>query len=236
MADGDVAKVSDAIPEPEELAFVMDIDVLRDELQSAKQMLEMEVESKHNIEKKNRDQKCQIIAMEAEIDTLKAKLGLIPEDEVSMISKGLDRSESRNFKHLRKSGSGLWKSPSIAGIKKSKSGINKELLTKLPQQQQQQGQGVEHAQQDEELNEVNELDEEITSLKQSVQHARKQAEEMERKFKETMEKLLVAQGISTIICYSIEKIYLCIAYTKRISSSFFSYGYHYSYFFCSLGW
>lgn len=235
MADGDVAKVSDAIPEPEELAFVMDIDVLRDELQSAKQMLEMEVESKHNIEKKNRDQKCQIIAMEAEIDTLKAKLGLIPEDEVSMISKGLDRSESRNFKHLRKSGSGLWKSPSIAGIKKSKSGINKELLTKLPQQQQQQGQGGEHAQQDEELNEVNELDEEITSLKQSVQHARKQAEEMERKFKETMEKLLVAQGISTIICYSIEKKFMHSTHEAYILLLFFLW-LSLLLFFCSLGW
>lgn len=190
-------KLSNSIPEPEELAFVMDIDVLRDELQSAKQMLENEMESKHNIERKNRDQKCQIIAMEAEIETLKAKLGLIPEEEVSMLARGLGKSDSRTFSHLKKSGSGLWKSPSIVGIKKSKSGITKDLFPKPAQdnnkseQQQQPSQ-----QQDEELNEVNELEEEISSLKQTVQHARKQAEEMERKYKEAMEKLLVAQGNS----------------------------------------
>lgn len=188
-------KLSDSIPEQEELAFVMDIDVLRDELQSAKQMLEMEIEGKHNVEKKNRDQKCQIIAMEAEIETLKAKLGLIPEEEVSMLAKGLDKSDSRTFKHLRKSGSGLWKSPSIVGIKKSKSGITKDLLQKVPQDNKNEQQ-AQQVQQDEELNEVNELEEEISSLKQAVQHARKQAEEMERKYKETMDKLLVAQGIT----------------------------------------
>lgn len=188
VADTDLQKISDSIPEPEELAFVMDIDVLRDELQSAKQMLEMEIETKHNVEKKNRDQKCQIIAMEAEIETLKAKLGLIPEEECSMLTKGLDRS-------LRKSGSGLWKSPSIVGIKKSKSGITKDLLPKLPQPDSKTESQPQQQQQDDDMNEVNEFEEEISSLKQTVQHARKQAEEMERKYKEAMEKLLVAQGM-----------------------------------------
>lgn len=194
MAETDVQKVSEAIPEQDELAFVMDIDVLRDELQSAKQMLENEIESKHNVEKKNRDQKCQIIAMEAEIETLKAKLGLIPEDEVSMLTRGLDKSDSRTFKHLRKSGSGLWKSPSIVGIKKSKSGITKDILSKPPLPDGKSDQQQQPGQQDEEMNEVNEFEEEISSLKQAVQHARKQAEEMERKYKEAMEKMLVAQG------------------------------------------
>ncbi|ODN00295.1 hypothetical protein Ocin01_06400 [Orchesella cincta] len=200
VAETDVQKAStNLIPEPEELAFVMDIDVLRDELQSAKQMLEMEIETKHNVEKKNRDQKCQIIAMEAEIETLKAKLGLIPEDECSMLTKGLGRSDSKTFNHLKKSGSGLWKSPSIVGIKKSKSGISKDLPPKPTQDkggesQQQQGQQAQQQQNEDELIEVNEMEEEISSLKQTVQHARKQAEEMEKKYKEAMDKLLVAQA------------------------------------------
>lgn len=163
----------------EELTFVDDIDVLRDELQSAKQMLEMEIENKSNVEKKNRDQKCQIITMEAEINTLKAQLGLVSEDEVSMMSKGMDPRQSKS---LRKSSSGLWKSPSIVGIKKSKSGINKD------------GPKAQERNEDDDLQGVNEMEEEVLALKNQVQQAKKTAEDWEVKFKEAMQKLLVAQG------------------------------------------
>jgi len=165
-----------AIPEeaPEELTFMDDIDILRDELQSSKQMLEMEIENKANVEKKNRDLKCQIITMEAEINTLKAQLGLVSEDEVAMMSK--------EPKNLRKSSSGLWKSPSIVGIKKSKSGLNKDILKAAERNDE------------EDLQEVNEMEEEVNTLKGQVQQAKKTAEEWEAKFKEAMQKLLVAQG------------------------------------------
>lgn len=169
-----------AIPEEEEITFIDDIDVLRDELQSSKQMLEMEIENKQNVEKKNRDLKCQVITMEAEINTLKAQLGLVSEDEVSMMSRGLASGGN-----LRKSSSGLWKSPSICGIKKSKSGVNRDGPNK----------GFERGGGDEDdLQEVNEMEEEVMELKNKVQAAKKTAEDWEAKFKEAMAKLLVAQG------------------------------------------
>jgi predicted RNase H-like nuclease (RuvC/YqgF family) len=140
-------------------------------------MLEMEVENKTNVEKKNRDLKCQIITMEAEINTLKSQLGLVSEDEVAMMSK--------EPKNLRKSSSGLWKSPSIVGIKKSKSGLNKDVvITKA----------ADRNNEEDDLQEVNELEEEVSTLKGQVQQAKKTAEDWEAKFKEAMQKLLVAQG------------------------------------------
>ncbi|CAL8120368.1 unnamed protein product [Orchesella dallaii] len=167
----------------EELIY-FDIDVLRDELQSAKQMLQSEVESKHNLEKRTRDQKCQIIAMEAEIEELKAKLGIIPEDEASMLS----RSDSKTLKLLRKSASNLWKSSSSVGLKKSKSGLAKD--ASLSSVAKQDG----GAPTEEDLAEVNELEEEIVSLKETVQHAKKQADEIEAKYKEAMDKLNAVQN------------------------------------------
>lgn len=166
-----------------ELAF-LDIDDLRDELQSAKQMLQTEVDSKHNLERKTRDQKCQIIAMEAEIETLKAKLGIIPEDEVSILAKSLEKSDSKTFKHLKKSGSSLWKSPSSAGLKKSKSGLAKSGPSDV---------NVNKMNQEDDLTEMNEYEEEIVSLKEAVQYAKKQADEIEAKYKEAMDKLQAIQ-------------------------------------------
>lgn len=185
MIDGDGTDLTAVTMEPvDELAF-LDIDVLRDELQSAKQMLSAEVESKHHLERKTRDQKCHIIAMEAEIESLKAKLGLIPEDEVSILAKDLEKSDSKTLKLLYKSGSSLWKSPSGAGIRKSKSGLAKQSPSDANVHGKADG--------EEELAEVNEMEEEIISLKEAVQHARKQAEDMESKYKEAATKLKIIQ-------------------------------------------
>jgi uncharacterized protein YlxW (UPF0749 family) len=155
-------------------------------------MLEMELEHKANVEKKNRDLKCQVITMEAEINTLKAQLGLVSEDEVSMMSKGLG-GEKRN---IRKSSSGLWKSPSICGIKKSKSGINKD-----------GPRGLERNDEDD-LQEVNEMEEEVQDLKKQAIQAKKTADDWEAKFKDAMAKLLVAQGANTNKYFMV--IYICI--------------------------
>ncbi|ODN01999.1 hypothetical protein Ocin01_04688, partial [Orchesella cincta] len=173
---------SQSLEAVEELIY-FDIDVLRDELQSSKQMLQAEVESKQNLVKRTRDQKCQIIAMEAEIEELKAKLGIIPEDQVSMLAK----SDSKTLKLLRKSGSNLWKSSSSVGLKKSKSGLAKD--ASLSSVAKDGG-----ALNEEDLAEVNELDEEIVSLKEAVQHAKKQADEMEAKYKDATDKLTAVQN------------------------------------------
>ncbi|OXA52740.1 glutamic acid-rich protein isoform X2 [Folsomia candida] len=174
------APLPEETPE-EELQFVDDIDVLRDELQSSKQMLEMELEHKANVEKKNRDLKCQVITMEAEINTLKSQLGLVSEDEVSMMSKGLGGEK----KNIRKSSSGLWKSPSIVGIKKSRSGVNRDGGPGKP--------GMDRNE-DDDLQEVNEMEEEVQDLKKQLVQAKKTADDWEAKFKDAMAKLLVAQG------------------------------------------
>jgi len=155
-----------------------DIDDLRDQLQSNKQLLELEIQAKLQLGKENRDLKCQMITMEAEIETLKAKLGLIPEEELSMVSRGLDRRDSKPS-NLRKSRSGLYKSPSIAGIKKSKSRIQEIPQDKLD---------------DDEMAEVKEMEEEINSLKSELQASKRAAAEWEAKAKEANQTLLVAKG------------------------------------------
>jgi len=121
-----------------------DIDILRDDLQSTKQMLELELQAKVQLGKVNQDLQCQIITLEAELDKFKAQLGIIPENQVSAIV----RRNSRAFKDIRKSKSGLYRSSS--GIKKSKSGVGGQ--APLPEAE-------------DDIEEVNELEEEVTALK-----------------------------------------------------------------------
>jgi hypothetical protein len=88
----------DAVTPPLTLSDdVDDIDILRDDLQSAKQMLEMEAQSKVQLGKVNQDLQCQIITLEAEIEKMKAQLGIIPENQVSAIV----RRNSRAFRALQ---------------------------------------------------------------------------------------------------------------------------------------
>lgn len=124
-----------------------DIDILRDDLQSTKQMLELELQAKVQLGKVNQDLQCQIITLEAEMDKLKAQLGIIPENQVSAIV----RRNSRAFKDIRKSKSGLYRSSS--GIKKSKSGVGDRAPLPEPE---------------EDIEEVNEMEEEITALKVTI--------------------------------------------------------------------
>lgn len=139
-------------------------------------MLELELEAKAKLGKENRDLQCQVIAIEAENEKLKAQLGLIPESQVS----ALIRRDSRAFKDLKKSRSGLYKSSS--GIKKSKSGFGDPKIRGM---------------QEEDLGELNELEEEVSALKGQVLLIRNTAQEWEAKFREASQKLLLAQGIRT---------------------------------------
>jgi len=107
-------------------------------------MLELEIQGKVQLGKVNQDLQCQIITLEAELDKFKAQLGIIPENQVSAIV----RRNSRAFKDIRKSKSGLYRSSS--GIKKSKTGIDNQAPLPEPE---------------EDIEEVNELEEEVTALK-----------------------------------------------------------------------
>jgi len=138
-------------------------------------MLELEIQGKVQLGKVNQELQCQIITLEAEIEKMKAQLGIIPEDQVSAIV----RRNSRAFKDIRKSRSGLYRSSS--GIKKSKSGVG----DKGPAQPDLEEDALE---------EVSELEEEINALKGLVQIARASADDWEAKFKEASQKLLLAQG------------------------------------------
>ena len=156
-----------------------DIDTLRDDLQSAKQMLELEIQAKLLLAKENRDLKCQNITMEARIEDLQYQL----EQQLALIPYDEGRRDSRALKDIKKSKSGLYKCPS--GLRKSKSGFTKSGGKKDDKNKRDE---------DDELGELNEVEEEMATLRSQALAAKNAAEEWEAKYKELSEKLLLAQG------------------------------------------